>query len=109
MKVIYTNGIPICPYCKKPTERSGSGMETSTCMYFPPEYNKDGINVNPDRNIHSSQYQCWECGGSFGISGNGVGEYKYDISKKKDKISRPFIKAVPRGSYTISIDYGKDK
>ena len=38
--MINTNGIPICPNCKKSTKRT-VGTSMSTCMYFPPVYDED--------------------------------------------------------------------
>ena len=33
---------------------------TSTAMYFPPIY-KDGVNINPDKNIHTNVCECMNC------------------------------------------------
>ena len=77
-KVKYTNGIPLSPYCKVPTPRTGSNYGTSTAMYFPPQYNEEGININPDRNIHTQSYQCNKCGKGYSVSGNEVDGYRYN-------------------------------
>ena len=37
---------------------------TQTAMYFPPIY-KDGININPDRNITTTVCECLNCGNIF--------------------------------------------
>ena len=37
----FTNGIPICPYCKKPTIRQ-QGLVSTTLAYYPPIYDEDG-------------------------------------------------------------------
>lgn len=77
-KVIYTNDIPQCPYCKKPTKRSGGDGWTTTCVYYPPMYDENGVNTNPDRNTSSTSYSCEECGKSYVISGNDYDGYKYN-------------------------------
>lgn len=38
--------------------------KTQTAMYFPPIY-KDGVNINPDRNITTCVCQCLTCGAIF--------------------------------------------
>ena len=73
-----TGGIPICPYCKKPTERTG-GVGTVTAMYFPPVYDEEGNNTNPDRNISTSNWYCSECGNDYETSGNAHDGYSYRI------------------------------
>jgi hypothetical protein len=73
----YTNGIPICPQCKVPTERDGSSGGTMTAMYFPPHYNKQGENTNPDRNIMTTNWHCCKCGKNYTVSGNDVDGYVY--------------------------------
>ncbi len=75
-KVIYTGQIPQCPYCEKPTERSG-GMGHTTCVYYPPIYNKYGNNINPDRNMTTSYWECLECKKQYTISGNTVEGFYY--------------------------------
>lgn len=71
-----TNGIPVCPHCKKPTERVGNvGMKT--CMYFPPVYDKNGVNTNPDRNTITSTWHCNECGKDYKTAGNYTDGFDY--------------------------------
>jgi len=79
-EVRFTKGIPICPYCKKPTERSG-GMGEVTMMYFPPVWDKEGNNTNPDRNIKTTYWRCQECGKDYTIIGNAVDGYRYILDK----------------------------
>ena len=79
----YTNGIPICPYCKKPTKRSGGGMSTCTAVYYPPMYDENGVNTNPDRNTISTEYYCEECGNNYTIRGNNTDGFNYDSLKVK--------------------------
>lgn len=61
---IMTNGIPMCPYCRKPTKRTAGGV-SSTCVYYPPVYDAMGNNTNPDRNSFFTSYKCFECNGSY--------------------------------------------
>lgn len=77
MEVIYTNNIPQCPHCNKPTKRSGSSMGSTTTMYFPPFYDENGNNTNPDRNISTSYWHCHECGKEYTVSGNDVDGFHY--------------------------------
>lgn len=78
--VIFTGDIPQCPYCKKPTKRTEYGWSFRTLMYFPPTYDEHGVNVNPDRNIRTSGYQCLECGHVYYIKGNDPDGYRYALS-----------------------------
>lgn len=39
---------------------NGPGM--STMAYYPPVYNKEGINTNPDMNITTTPQRCLSCG-----------------------------------------------
>lgn len=77
-KVVYTNNIPQCPYCQKPTKRNSIG-QSSTCMYYPPKYNEKGINTNPDRNTITSVWHCDECKKGFAIKGNEVDGFNYSL------------------------------
>lgn len=75
-KVIYTGTIPQCPHCKKPTKRTGGGGST-TLMYYQPVYNEKGENTNPDRNINTSSWNCFDCGKEYSVSGNHADGYYY--------------------------------
>jgi len=79
VKVKYTNGIPICPFCKVPTKRGGSQGGSSTAMYFPPQYDEKGNNINPDRNIITTNWQCLKCTKYYVVSGNQTDGYQYKI------------------------------
>ncbi len=61
MKAETTNGIPICPYCKKPTKRTETGPTTRTAAYYAPVYDVEGRNTNPDRNITKTFFRCEAC------------------------------------------------
>jgi len=76
MEVKFTGPIPICPHCKVPTEIT-EGTTSVTAAYYPPKYDKDGNNTNPDRNTRTTEYGCFECDKSYTISGNGVDGYTY--------------------------------
>ena len=51
-----------CPKCGK--SYFTVGPTVSTCVYYPPII-KDGVNINPDHNIHRTSYTCCECGHSW--------------------------------------------
>ncbi len=72
----FTGSVPICPFCKVPTERSGGGGEV-TLLYFPPQYGEDGNNINPDRNTRTSHWYCCKCGKNYTISGNSFSGFRY--------------------------------
>ena len=74
-----TNGIPICPHCQKPTQRSG-GTGSTTLTYFHPVYDETGVNINPDRNTTTTQWHCHECQKDYAISGNTHDGYCYRMS-----------------------------
>jgi len=78
MKYKTTNGIPICPYCKKPTIRSGGGG-TKTLAYFAPVYDKEGKNTNPDKNIITYSWRCNECGKDYKTKGNSIDGFDYKL------------------------------
>ena len=48
-----------CPRCG--ASHYSVGPSSMTCVYYPPVY-KDGININPDRNTCTTQYECCNCG-----------------------------------------------
>lgn len=62
-----------CPYCGESYYQED--YSTVTCMYFPPIY-KDGKNINPDRNIHTTHCHCLACGKAFTITHCGADEPK---------------------------------
>lgn len=37
------------------------GMGMTTCVYYPPTYDKHGNNINPDRNTTSGKVWCDAC------------------------------------------------
>ena len=51
-----------CPYCGESYYMEK--YTTTTAMYYPPVY-KNGVNINPDRNISTVHCQCMNCGRDF--------------------------------------------
>ncbi len=39
--------------------------QTMTCAYYPPIYNSEGVNTNPDRNIVTTESKCLTCNEQF--------------------------------------------
>jgi hypothetical protein len=78
-----TNGIPVCPFCQKPTKRTGGGHSFTTLAYFPPQYDENGVNTNPDRNITTRSWQCLECGNRYRTKGNNIEGFHYVILTSK--------------------------
>lgn len=75
-EVIYTNEIPQCPFCEKPTRRSG-GASSVTCAYYQPIFNEKGENTNPDRNTITSNWDCLDCGKPYSTAGNYTDGFYY--------------------------------
>lgn len=48
--------------------RFQTGLSSSTLVYYPPIYDKDGINTNPDRNIVTTKIDCTVCSKKFSVS-----------------------------------------
>jgi hypothetical protein len=84
--VVYTGNIPQCPYCQKPTKRIG-GSGSVTNMVYPPMYDENGVNTNPDRNTITSNWACLECEKKYTTSGNKTEGFVYEgvISKDETK------------------------
>ena len=49
------------PACKDGDCRFTSSGGMTTCMYYPPVYNKEGINLNPDMNSTVATVSCTTC------------------------------------------------
>lgn len=75
-EVIYTGNVPQCPNCNVPTKRS-EGMSARTCVHYVPVYDKEGNNNNPDRNVTTTGYHCFNCRVPFTVKGNSIDGYKY--------------------------------
>lgn len=57
-----------CPKCGK--SYCMEKYTTCTAMYYPPIY-KDGVNINPDRNISTTVCLCLECQNIFSYQMRG--------------------------------------
>lgn len=53
-----------CPNCGESYYTIEYGE--STCVYYPPII-KDGVNINPDRNMHTQHCRCLSCQTRFDI------------------------------------------
>jgi hypothetical protein len=59
------------PTCDKECKFSESHRMT-TCAYYPPVYDKNGVNINPDSNVTSYEIMCnlckkrWTASSQFG-------------------------------------------
>ena len=74
--VKFTGAIPICPHCNQPTKRT-SGTIMMTALYFPPVYDENGVNINPDRNTQTSSWHCEACDNAYWIKGNHADGFNY--------------------------------
>jgi len=63
-----------CPKCGASYYQEA--YSTCTTMYYPPIW-KDGININPDRNITTTVCHCLNCGQIFSYKTCG-GEITYE-------------------------------
>ena len=63
------------PSCEKECIFRGS-MSTTTAMYFEPQYDKHGNNLNPDGNITTTKVSCAVCHRQW-VSSTQYGETKY--------------------------------
>ena len=53
------------PGCSRDDCMIMDGGGTSTCAYYPPIINAQGVNVNPDMNIRTYNRRCNSCGKSW--------------------------------------------
>lgn len=74
--VEYTGSIPVCPFCKVLTSRTG-GATYTTSMYFTPVYDEHGNNINPDRNRATKDWRCFACDRQYSTSGNQIDGFVY--------------------------------
>lgn len=54
-----------CPQCKQ--SYYVEKFTASTAVYYPPVY-KNGVNINPDKNITAHYCRCCNCGNEFTYS-----------------------------------------
>lgn len=57
-----------------------TSIGSTTCLYYPPVYDGNGINTNPDMNVTSSRIKCDTCGKEF-IKAVQGGETTYEELK----------------------------
>jgi len=67
----------LCPNCQIETVRVEKGS-TTTLGYFPPKYNEEGININPDRNTITKFYKCLNCNLPYKFKGNNTDGFEYE-------------------------------
>jgi len=66
------------PDCERDDCKFTKSGGMSTLAYYPPMYNKDGVNINPDRNITYFSVSCKTCGKQW--SGQSqLGETIYEV------------------------------
>jgi len=70
----------IVPQCPRDDCRFIESLGSTTLAYYPPIYDKNGVNTNPDMNITTSALECLTCGKRWsGIS--QLGETTYEEVK----------------------------
>ena len=57
-----TNSTPQCPRGLKEDCAFIQSPCSTTSAYYPPIYDKNGVNTNPDRNITTFAVECLTCG-----------------------------------------------
>lgn len=62
--MLYSGETIVCPRCGKSHYKQGPTL--CTAMYFAPVM-QDGVNINPDRNVSTTECMCLECGTPFRI------------------------------------------
>lgn len=63
--------------CDKDCRFQEAGPTVTTCMYYPPVYDKHGNNTNPDGNITSGGLKCVVCNRMWSYS-RRYGETTYE-------------------------------
>ncbi len=65
------------PECSREDCRFIEHPGTTTLAYYTPIYDKNGININPDRNATTSRVECLACGKMWKATTNlGVTTYE---------------------------------
>lgn len=65
------------PECHREDCKFSRGMESTTLAYYPPIYDKNGININPDMNTSTFCISCITCGKIWkGTTQNGKTIYQ---------------------------------
>ena len=66
-EVAYTERIPICPFCQRPTRRRGGFRNTT------PTYNEGGLE------IHCYKWFCLKCKRGYVIKGDDANGFEYGL------------------------------
>jgi hypothetical protein len=68
------------PECSREDCRFAYGGGSVTLAYYPPVYDKNGVNINPDRNTTTINIDCTTCGRMW-VGKTCVGETTYEEVK----------------------------
>ena len=86
----------VCPHCGQ--SYFTMGLTFTTATYYAPVY-KDGVNINPDRNITTTEYMCCNCGKQY-IVKTQLGEI-IEI-KEKEQVDVPSLTLDVNGHITLN-------
>lgn len=86
----------VCPHCGQSYFTMGLTFTTLAC--YVPVY-KDGVNINPDRNITTTEYMCCNCGKQY-IVKTQLGEI-IEI-KEKEQVDVPPLTLDVNGHITLN-------
>jgi hypothetical protein len=50
------------PECPREDCQFAESMTMTTCAYYSPVYDKNGVNINPDGNTTTFTLTCYKCG-----------------------------------------------
>ena len=50
------------PECTRDDCRFSQSPTITTCVYYTPVYDKNGVNTNPDKNMSQFNMECHTCG-----------------------------------------------
>ena len=56
---------PDCPRNEPSTCRFEARPSSTTLLYYPPRYDREGVNQNPDRNVTTEEVRCATCGATW--------------------------------------------
>lgn len=76
--ITFTGSIPQCPYCRVPTTRV-QGYTTKTQTDFPPIYDEEGVNINPNKNTATTNYSCNTCNKHYSVIGSPLEGFVYNL------------------------------
>ena len=66
--------------CPREDCRFTQSFGITTCAYYPPTYDKNGVNINPDRNTTTFEVSCGSCGRMW-VGRTRLGETTYEELK----------------------------